>query len=68
MHRISQKKAARLEQKEPLRRHKTKPLYKRMEEKFQQDVEMPELERRKRELANRRNMYARVPYEEILEH
>ncbi len=39
-----------------------------MEEKFQQDVEMPELERRKRELANRRNMYARVPYEEIVEH
>ena len=45
------------------------PLFKRMEEKYHQEVEMPELEKRKRELANRRNMYAfRVPIEEIQEH
>lgn len=30
-----------------------------MEEKFQNDIEMPELENRKRELALRRNMYAK---------
>jgi len=32
---------------------KKKPLYKQMEEKFHEEYEMPELERRKRELANR---------------
>ena len=35
--------------------NRKKRLYQEMEEKFVQDVEMPELERRKHELAKRRN-------------
>ena len=46
-----------------------KPLYKRMEEKFKQEVELPELEKWKWDLALRRNMHAqRVPIEEIYDH
>lgn len=54
--------------KENTKRVKHKPLYMQMEEKFKQEVEMPELERRKRELQKRRNMVGRVPIEEIVEH
>ena len=46
-----------------------KPLYKRMEEKYHNEVELPELEKRKWDLALWRNMHAqRVPIEEIYEH
>ena len=42
-----------------------KRLYQEMEEKYVQDVEMPELERRKHELAKRRNFMHQRPEEKL---
>jgi hypothetical protein len=39
-----------------------------MEDKFKDEVELPELEKRKKELAMRWNMFGWVPIEEIVSH
>ena len=42
-----------------------KPLYKQFEEKYQQEVEMPTLEQKKKQLEELRNFYKPIERQEI---
>lgn len=62
IHKIENIKANRehswMEMQENTRKVSKNPLFKQLEQKFKQEHEIPELEKRKRDLALRRNMYA----------
>lgn len=45
-----------------------KPLYKEIEEKYQQEVELPEMERIKQDLAQRKKHYKPIQRNEIEDH
>jgi len=47
---------------------KKKPLYEKMQEKFLAEVEMPELEKRKKDIAEKRNIYKPVKKEDLDSH
>lgn len=55
-------------QQELLEVKKQKPLYQKMQEKFLQDIEMPELEKRKAELAKKRLLFQPLNREDLQEH
>ncbi len=46
----------------------SKPLYKLYEEKFKQEVEMPELEQKKKQLEDLRNLYRPIQKNDLQEH
>jgi hypothetical protein len=39
-----------------------------MEQRYEQEIVMPDLDQRKRELADKRNLYKRVTNDDITEH
>ena len=45
-----------------------KPIYKKIEEKYQKSVEMPNLAERKKQLENIRNFYKPIDKEQMNEH
>ena len=66
--RVSEGKRQVMGQKDLNRVKSGKPLYQKMQETYKSNVAMPELERRKAELAAKREGYANIDHEEINNH
>ncbi|CAG9333214.1 unnamed protein product [Blepharisma stoltei] len=76
LERMQQKKLQRQRELEEIQKRKQefeeikkqKPLFVKIEEKFKSDIEMPELEKRKAELAKKRMLYQPIRQDQLSEH